>query len=106
MISYIKFELATTYFYIVLKIPPPAQPPALHPSTPSPPPISFEPRPQGAFPKEKHPGDEVGLVFMKQARQPRVVLLKIEEWNSKKHLFFLGPSWFWSTLRRLEGWLD
>ena len=82
MISYIKFELATTYFYIVLKIPPPAQPPALHPSTPSltpsPPPISFEPRPQGAFPKEKRPGDEVGVVFMQRARQPTVVLLKIE----------------------------
>ena len=74
MISYIKFELATTYFYIVLKIPPPA----LHPSTPSPPPISFEPRPQGAFPKEKRPGDEVGVVFKQRARQPTVVLLKIE----------------------------
>ena len=52
MISYIKFEFATTYFYIIHKIPTPAQLPALPTSPPPPalPRISFEPRPQRKAP--------------------------------------------------------
>ena len=54
------------FISFIKSLPQPSPQPCIHPP-PALPRISFEPRPQvspqDAFPKEKRPGDEVGLVF-------------------------------------------